>query len=44
MKKKPLILVIIPVFNEVETVHPLFQRLTAVFDCLVRELNLSDTG
>ena len=34
VKKNPLISVIVPVYNEVETVHPLYQRLTAVFDDL----------
>ena len=34
MDKKPLISVIVPVFNEVENVRPLYQRLSAVFDGL----------
>jgi dolichol-phosphate mannosyltransferase len=34
MKKKPLISVIVPVFNEAENVAPLYQRLAAVFESL----------
>lgn len=34
MDKKPLVSVIVPVFNEVENVRPLYQRLSAVFDGL----------
>ena len=34
VKKKPLISVIVPVFNEADNVRPLYRRLTAVFEGL----------
>ena len=39
MDKKPLISVIVPVFNEVENVRPLYQRLSAVFDGLKKRFD-----